>query len=100
MIFALLFILAFIVSLIVYLMSNRWWVGSLLCVGLFTLNTLSDGAAREFWSITLIFGLPIVVVASILGAYVVELRRGIEEPSSEDAEEVDDDLTGESETPC
>ncbi|RBP53325.1 hypothetical protein [Arenicella xantha] len=82
MIFALLFILAFVISLVVYLISNRWWLGSLVCAGLFVLSTISDTDAREFWSITLIFGLPIVVVASILGAYVVELRRGIEDPFS------------------
>lgn len=84
MIFALLFILAFLVSLGVYLLTNRWWIGTLIGLSLFTISTLSDTQAKEFWSITLIFGLPIVAVASILGAYVVELRRGIEEPDSPD----------------
>lgn len=76
MIFALLFILAFAVSLVAYLLTSRWWIGSLLCVTLFTVNALMDAEAQDYWQFTLIFGIPIVFVASILGPYVVELRRG------------------------
>ena len=75
MIFALLFILSFVVSLVAYLLTSRWWIGSLLCVALFTVNALMDAEAQDYWQFTLIFGIPIVFVASILGPYVVELRR-------------------------
>jgi hypothetical protein len=56
---------------------------------------LADTEAQDSWSFTLIFGLPIVFVASLLGAYVVELRRGEAEeaePASA-TEEPDTDKT-------
>jgi len=76
MIFAILFILAFLIGLVSYLISNKWLVSVLISMTLFVLTTLADTAAQESWSFTLTFGLPIVFVASLLGAYVVELRRG------------------------
>lgn len=76
MIFAILFILAFLIGLVTYLLSEKWMVAVLLSMGLFVVNTLADTDARDSWTFTLIFGLPIVFVASLLGAYVVELRRG------------------------
>ncbi|MBL4672249.1 MAG: hypothetical protein JKX81_08295 [Arenicella sp.] len=76
MIFAILFIMAFLIGLITYLLSNKWLVAVLLSMALFVVTTLADTEAQESWSFTLIFGLPIVFVASLLGAYVVELRRG------------------------
>jgi len=76
MIFAILFILAFLMGLIVYVLTNKWMLAVLLSMGLFLVTTLADTEAQESWSFTLIFGLPIVFFASLLGAYVVELRRG------------------------
>ena len=76
MIFAILFIIAFLIGLVTYLLSNKWLVAVLLSMGLFVFTTLADTEAQESWGFTLIFGLPIVFVASLLGAYVVELRRG------------------------
>lgn len=75
MIFALLFILTFLLGLVLYLLTNRWLVAVLVCIALFVLNTLLDTDARADWGMTFIFGLPIVFVASLLGAYVVEWRR-------------------------
>ena len=75
MIFAILFILAFLVGLITYLLTDRWLIAVALSMGLFVISTLADTQAQENWSFTLIFGLPIVFVGSLLGAYVVELRR-------------------------
>ncbi|MFQ3244167.1 MAG: hypothetical protein ACI9SP_000794 [Arenicella sp.] len=76
MIFAILFIIAFLIGLVTYLLSNKWLVAVLLSMALFVVTTLADTEAQESWGFTLIFGLPIVFVASLLGAYVVELRRG------------------------
>jgi hypothetical protein len=84
MIFAILFILAFLIGLVTYLLSNKWLAAVLLSMALFVISTLADTEAQESWSFTLIFGLPIVFVASLLGAYVVELRRG--EPEDEELE--------------
>lgn len=75
MIFAILFILAFLVGLITYLLTDKWLIAVALSMGLFVVSTLADTQAQENWSFTLIFGLPIVFVGSLLGAYVVELRR-------------------------
>ena len=79
MIFAILFIIAFIVGLIVYLLTNKWLAAVLFSSTLFIVNILSDTDAKDGWGFSLIFGLPIVFVASLLGAYVVELRRGEEQ---------------------
>jgi len=57
----------------------------LLSMALFIFSTLADADAKESWSFTLVFGLPIVFVGSLLGAYVVELRRG------EDESDIDSD---------
>ncbi|MGK0374750.1 MAG: hypothetical protein ACJA2E_001222 [Arenicella sp.] len=84
MIFAILFILAFLIGLVTYLLSNKWLAAVLLSMALFVISTLADTEAQDSWSFTLIFGLPIVFVASLLGAYVVELRRG--EPEDEELE--------------
>ncbi len=75
MIFALLFILAFLLGLAVYLLTNRWVIAVLVPTGLFVVNTLLDTEAKANWGMTFVFGLPIVFVAGLLGAYVVELRR-------------------------
>jgi len=66
MIFAILFILAFLIGLITYLLSNKWLIAVLLSMALFVFSTLADADAKESWSFTLIFGLPIVFVGSLL----------------------------------
>ncbi len=45
-------------------------------IGLFLISILTDGEAQSSWAFSLIFGVPIVFVGSLLGPYVVELRRG------------------------
>lgn len=76
MIFALLFILAFLIGLVTFLLTDKWVIAVLLSMFLFVLTTISDTSAQDNWLFTLIFGLPIVFVASLLGAYVVAIRRG------------------------
>ena len=89
MIFALLFIAVFLISVVVYVATRRWVVAVVVPMVLFILSTLLDVDAAAAQSITLIFGLPIVFFASLLGAYVVELRTPdraeaeVEEESSE-----------------
>ena len=79
MIFAILFILAFLLGLVVYLLTDKWLASVVLSMVMFLVTTLSDSQAHESWLFTLIFGLPIVFVASLLGAYVVAIRRGDDE---------------------
>ncbi|MFT4635884.1 MAG: hypothetical protein ACI854_002417 [Arenicella sp.] len=97
MIFAILFILAFLIGLVSYLLTNKWLVAVLLSMALFVVTTLADTEAQESWSFTLIFGLPIVFVASLLGAYVVELRRGEPFEEEHDESQLDESGQGESE---
>ena len=84
MIFALLFIVAFLVGLVSYVLTDRWLFAVIFSLALFVATTFADTAASEHWGITLVFGLPIVFFASLLGAYVVQLRRG------EDGDEEDE----------
>ena len=74
MIFAILFIIAFLIGLLIYLYNRNWILGVSIPMVLFTISTVADEEARGAWGFTLTFGLPLVFVASLLGAYVVELR--------------------------
>jgi len=90
MIFAVLFIMAFVIGLVTYLLTDKWLVAVLFSMVLFALATFADGSASDRWGITLIFGLPIVFVASLFGAYIVQLRRGEDEmPDEETIEQVE-----------
>ena len=87
MIFALLFIAVFLISVVVYLATRQWLVAVLVPMVLFVLSTLLDAEAASARTITLIFGVPIVFFASLLGAYVVQMRTPENEAGkSKDAE--------------
>ena len=75
MVFAILFVVAFLIGLVIYVLSNRWLAAVILSMVLFIVVTISDIENSDRWLITLVFGLPIVFFASLLGAYVVQLRR-------------------------
>jgi len=72
--FAILFILAFLVGFAIYHFSRKWASAVLIPMIIFTGTTLIDVAARDAWVFTLLFGLPLVFFASLLGAYVVQIR--------------------------
>ena len=73
--FAILFIVSFLVGLGIYRISRKWVRAVLLPMGVFAVTTLLDVNAQNAWTFSLVFGLPIVFVGSLLGAYVVEIRR-------------------------
>lgn len=75
MIFAILFVLVFLIGALTYHFTSTWWHGVAIASLLYCLNLVWDASAHEYWLISLIFGLPIVFVAALLGAYVVEQRR-------------------------
>ena len=81
MAFALLFILAFLIGLAIYSYNRQWIVAVLVPMALFLITTLADIAAQDAWAFSLVFGLPIVFFASLLGAYVVQIRS--DDPSDE-----------------
>lgn len=77
MIFAILFVIAFAVGLVTYLITGKWLSAAFISIGLFVLNTLSDWEQSDKALYTILLGLPVVFCASLFGAYVVELRRGL-----------------------
>ncbi|MFT5136139.1 MAG: hypothetical protein ACI9XU_000149 [Arenicella sp.] len=89
--FAILFIVAFLVGVIIYKYSRNWVSTVLIPMTLFLVNTLADTQARDAWAFTLVFGLPLVFFASLLGAYVVQIRT-IEHESEESAEVIEKEL--------
>ena len=89
--FAILFIVAFLVGVIIYKYSRNWVSTVLIPMTLFLVDTLADTQARDAWAFTLVFGLPLVFFASLLGAYVVQIR-SIEPESEEGVETIEEDL--------
>ena len=82
MIFALLFIAAFLIGLAVFLLTDKWMLAVAAPVILFCLNLFFDPNANI--SFNLVFGLPLVAVAGLLACYVVVIRR--DDPMAEDDE--------------
>lgn len=83
--FALLFILAFLAGLLIYRINYNWIPAVLIPMGFFLVTTLADQEAKDAQTFSLVFGLPIVFFASLLGAYVLQIRTvetEVEEPSS------------------
>ena len=79
MIFAVFFVLAFLLGVLAYLLSNRWLVAVCVPMILYVLVFLFDDGFGLDSVTSLIFGLPIMFVGGLLGAYIVELRRGLNE---------------------
>ena len=89
MVFAILFVVAFLIGLVIYFFSRQWLAAVIISMILFTVATVADTQASDQWLITLVFGLPIVFFASLLGAYVVQLKTG----------GIDDEQEGEADDP-
>ena len=87
--FAFLFILAFLAGLLIYRINRKWVPAVLIPMCLFLVTTLADQEAKDAQSFSLIFGLPIVFFASLLGAYVLQIRT--DEADTEQGESVDDE---------
>ena len=78
MVFAILFAIAFFIGLFVYKLTGKWLSAIAISSALFILNTITDTQSSDKIIFTLVLGLPVVFVASLCGAYVVQLRRGID----------------------
>ena len=89
MIYAILFVLTFLLGAVSYHFTNRWWLGVLIAMAIYIADVVSDTVAQEYWLISLIFGLPIVFLAALLGAYVVERHRA--DPDTSESEEPSSD---------
>ncbi len=86
MIFALLFFVSFVIGVVVYVTSDRWWLAGTLCSLILLLVSAVGLNGSPFQSMALYFGVPIVFLGSLFGAYIVQLRRAPElDDSIEDA---------------
>jgi len=75
MIFAVLFVLAFLFGFGVYWFTRQWMVAVAISIVVFCVSALLDQSANALSiKFTLIFGIPIVFFASLLGCYVVQIR--------------------------
>jgi len=85
MIFALLFFSSFVAGLICYLISGRWWLGGLISGLILVVIVLLGWVSPDLRGVALYFGIPIVFLGCLFGAYVVQLRRApkLEESSGE-----------------
>lgn len=88
MIFALLFFFSFVVGLVAYLCTNKWWLGGVLCAALLLLVAILGLADAPLRAVALYFGIPIVFLGSLFGAYIVQLRRT---PEPEELSQVPED---------
>lgn len=86
MLFAILFIVAFLAGVIIYYFSRQWLIAVAIPMGLFALNAVVDSNDSSSLIFTLVFGLTIVFFASLLGAYVVQTRTA-EKQVADDLEE-------------
>ena len=73
--FALLFIVAFLIGLISYAASRRWQLSVAMPLLLYLGVILSQPALADLRSFLILFGVPLVFVGGLLGAYVLQIRR-------------------------
>ena len=75
MIFAVLFFVSFVIGLACYVATNRWWFGGLACSLLLVMMLIFGAISPEMRGLALYFGIPIIFLGSLFGAYIVQLRR-------------------------
>ena len=86
MIFALLFILAFLFGLGIYSITREWMKAVAITLIIFCVAAVFDQSENALsMKFVLIFGVPIVFFASLLGCYVVQIRSPGEENLKSDA---------------
>lgn len=93
MIFAILFFASFVIGLIAFIATDRWWLGGVFCAVGLMLVTLSSFSEAALQGVALYFGIPIVFFGSLFGAYIVQLRRApeIDELAQSDMASQNDD---------
>lgn len=89
--FAYLFIFSFIVGLVCYWFTKKWWLASVIISIILMVLALMGGDNAQQQLFMLAWGLPIVFIAGLLGAYVIQLRNFDES----DLQQSDDELKDE-----
>lgn len=78
MIFALLFFFSFVIGLAAYIASDRWWLGGAIGTVLLVIVAAAGLSGGHSYGMAIYFGIPIVFLGSLFGAYIVQLRRAPE----------------------
>lgn len=88
MIFAILFIVAFLFGFASYAFTKQWVISVSLPTALFIIGVFWGESTKGTIAFTLTFGLPLVFFAGLLGAYVFQIRnQPIEELLDETVDE-------------
>jgi hypothetical protein len=74
LIFALIFVVAFVFGFISYAFTQQWILAVSIPSALFVASTFSGNNVAGAQAFTLTFGVPIVFFAALLGAYVYQIR--------------------------
>ena len=98
MIFAILFFLSFVIGLVCYLVSDRWWLGGVICTTIGGIGIVGGLLPASMQGLAIYFGIPIIFLGSLFGAYIVQLRRApdidpMEDDSAPSDSPVDNDPT-------
>jgi hypothetical protein len=95
MIFALLFIFIFLVGFGIYAFSRSWRLATLVPSLLYIASVVTDRTEGANIMMSIIFGLPIVFVAALLGCYIFVLRfvgiEPVEEATGSNADQTSPD---------
>ncbi|NND81120.1 MAG: hypothetical protein HKN50_01695 [Gammaproteobacteria bacterium] len=82
MLFAILFVAAFLCGALIYYFSRQWWWAVATPMLVFAVNALLDPGQQGALIFTLVFGETIVFFAALLGCYVVQTRSHRGEPEA------------------
>ncbi len=75
MIFAILFVVAFLFGLASYALTQRWVISISVPIVLFLIAVLWGESEKGALAFTLTFGLPLVCFAGLFGAYVYQIKK-------------------------
>lgn len=74
MIFAILFVVAFLFGFASYAFTRQWMIAVSIPTVLFVISTFYGDSVDGAQAFTLTFGVPLVFFAGLLGAYVFQIR--------------------------
>lgn len=90
MIFAILFIIAFLFGFVSFALTREWIIAVSVPTVLFVISTFVGDSAPGARTFTLTFGVPLVFAAGLLGAYIYQIRNlEVEEPSQDESQSED-----------
>jgi hypothetical protein len=90
LIFAILFIIAFLFGFVSFALTREWIIAVSIPTVLFIISTLVGESAPGAKTFTLTFGVPLVFVAGLLGAYIYQIRNlEVDDSAQSESDELD-----------